>query len=54
MGHAVFAAEGTDYSNQVFCPFEDVEEDLKKQTYNPFKDQFKEDNFQDYCFKILE
>ena len=34
--------------------FEDVEEDLKKQTYNPFKDQFKEDNFQDYCFKILE
>ena len=29
MGHAVFAAEGTDYSNQVFCPFEDVEEVLE-------------------------
>ena len=28
-GHAVFAAEGTDYSNQVFCPFEDVEEVLE-------------------------
>ena len=34
--------------------FEDVEEDIKKQTYNPFKNKFKEEHFQEYCFNILE
>ena len=34
--------------------FEDVEEDLKKQTYNPFKEKFKDEHFQEDCFHLLE
>ena len=34
--------------------FEDVEEDIKKQTYNPFKEKFEEEHFQEDCFHILE
>lgn len=38
MGHAVYAAGGTDYSNEVFCPFESPEEALEfdpAETYGP-------------------
>ena len=34
--------------------FEDVEEDIKKQTYNPFKEKFKDEHFQEDCFHLLE
>lgn len=34
--------------------FEDIEEDIQKNNYNPFKDKFENDNFQDYCYHILE
>lgn len=34
--------------------YEDVEKDIEDNSYNPFKERFKEDGFDDYCFNILE
>lgn len=35
--------------------FEDIEEDIKKNTFNPLKDQFRDKtDFQNYCYNILE
>jgi len=34
--------------------FEDIEEDIKKNNYNLLKNKFKNDDFQDYCYNILE
>ncbi len=34
--------------------YEDIEEDIEKNHYNPLKEKFKQDNFQEYCFHILE
>ena len=34
--------------------FEDVEEDIKNKLIILFKNKFKEEHFQEYCFNILE
>lgn len=34
--------------------YEDVERDIKKNTFNPFKERFKEDDFEEYCYRLLE
>lgn len=34
--------------------FEDVEEDIKKNNYNPLKDRFKNHDFLEYSYNILE
>lgn len=34
--------------------FEDIEEDIQKNNYNPFKEKFKSHDFQEYCYNILE
>ena len=34
--------------------FEDIEEDIHKNNYNPLKDKFKNNDFQEYCYHILE
>lgn len=33
--------------------YEDIEKDLKNGSYNPLKNVFKQDNFEDYCRQIL-
>lgn len=33
--------------------YEDVEDDIKKGSFNIFKDKFKEDGFDDYCARLL-
>lgn len=34
--------------------YEDIEEDIKKNHYNPFYSLYKQDNFDDDCYSILE
>ena len=34
--------------------YEDIEQDLKKRTYNPFKELYQTDQFEDKCKDILE
>lgn len=34
--------------------YEDIEKDIKKNTFNPFKEKFKEDGFEEYCYHLLE
>lgn len=34
--------------------YEDIEDDIRKNTYNPLKKQFENENFHDYCYSILE
>ena len=34
--------------------YEDIEQDLKKGTYNPFKELYQTDQFEDKCKDILE
>ena len=34
--------------------YDDIEDDIKKKRYNPFLDDYKRDDFDDYCYSILE
>lgn len=34
--------------------YDDIEDDIKNNQFNPLKQQFKKDNFDEYCFNILE
>ncbi|PHV71695.1 hypothetical protein CS063_03800 [Sporanaerobium hydrogeniformans] len=48
MGHASYAAEGTDFNNQIFCPFEDPEDVLDFDPMEQYGIRDRQQIIQDY------
>ena len=36
-----------------YCVIDDIEDDIKKQTYNPFKENYHQDQFDEYVESLL-
>lgn len=62
----IFAYENDVWHDELFClgsnlgkfiylmdAYDDVEDDIRHHNYNPFKEKYEQDGFDDYCEKIL-